>query len=134
MNHSCPKNDYLGSRKNVLQGFCPKSLTLRLFGLQKHFVHDQRIMNSEIKHQPANTAASRLTSERRAGGDWCEMCGRAGLESVPRGRPSHTNRLPRVVRWLGQKKRDCLAVYLTSVPPESHQRSLCDSHNNFCLS
>ena len=57
------------------------------------------------------------TSERRgcAAGDWCEMRGRAGLEKragrVPRGRASHTSRLPRTcVRWLGEKKRDCFEV------------------------
>ena len=52
------------------------------------------------------------TSELRAGGDWCEMRGRAGLEKregrVLRGRASRTSRLPRVVRWLGEKKGTAL--------------------------
>ena len=50
----------------------------------------------------------------RAGGDWCEMRGRAGLDSsLPflqsrAGRASQTSRLPRVVRWLGEKKGTAL--------------------------
>ena len=40
----------------------------------------------------------------RAGGDWCEMRGRAGLDSsLP-----FLSRLPRVVRWLGEKKGTAL--------------------------
>ena len=52
--------------------------------------------------QPANYA-------QEASGVRCAAAKkRAGR--VPRGRASHTSRLPRVVRWLGDKKRDCLAV------------------------
>ena len=51
------------------------------------------------------------TSERRgcAGGDWCEVRGRAGEGlDLPRGRASHTSRLPRVDRWLEEKKETAL--------------------------
>ena len=40
-----------------------------------------------------------------------KMCGRAGDPvPLPRGRAPRTSRLPRVVRWLGEKKGDCFAV------------------------
>ena len=61
------------------------------------------------------------------------MRGRVGLEKregrgkktfppfspVPRGRASHTSRLPRVVRWLGEKKGTALQSKKRRIPLET---------------
>ena len=80
--------------------------------------------------QPANDAGAREATDVR---------GRVGLEKregrgkktfppfspVPRGRASHTSRLPRVIRWLGEKKgtalqSNCMLTTLTAIYTQRH--------------